>query len=68
MGCNPDILEKIYVPRASGPLDNIFPYIRITTHVLYQYDTAQFDTIKYDLIQFICLILSIYTIQNNKTI
>ena len=31
------IYWKIYVPRASGPLDYIFQYIRITTHVLYQY-------------------------------
>ena len=32
------IYWKIYVPRASGPLDYIFQYIRITTHVLYQYN------------------------------
>ena len=31
------IYWKIYVPRASGPLDYILQYIRITTHVLYQY-------------------------------
>ena len=31
------IYWKIYVPWASGPLDYIFQYIRITTHVLYQY-------------------------------
>ena len=31
------IYWKIYVPRASGPLDYIFQYIRIKTHVLYQY-------------------------------
>ena len=31
------IYWKIYVPRASGPLDYIFQYIQITTHVSYQY-------------------------------
>ena len=34
------IYWKIYVPRASGPLDNIFQYIRITTHVLYHYSAS----------------------------
>ena len=32
------IYWKIYVPRASGPLDYIFQYIRILTHVLYHYE------------------------------
>ena len=31
------IYWKIYVPRASSPLDYIFQYIRITTHVLHTY-------------------------------
>jgi hypothetical protein len=42
MGCDPDILEKMsfIVPRRFAPLDEfdiILKYVRITTHVLYQY-------------------------------